>query len=451
MTRLAVAFEKILSKHLETGETHQEHNALVVAYSGGLDSTCLLLLARQFGLDHGVMVRAIHVNHQLSDNAAQWQHHCEGICTGLNIPFDVKTVLIDNNGESLEAAARQQRYNAIAQATLPSDLILLGQHKEDQAETLLLQLLRGAGPQGLSAMAEYYVNQYGCRLLRPLLDFSKAELRDYVVSAGIRWVEDESNDDKQYDRNFLRHEILPLLSERWPGAVSALARSVRHIQCHEQLLQQQVAQKYAALVIDGAQLNIPLLRQLSSDWQALVIKFWVKQRGHSQPSESVLQRVISDCLYCKVDAQPVVAWGGWQCCRFNDALFLFPQTDALTFDSVVITAANTQLPGGLGTIYFSDQKPENVHQALASFRLPRHTRASIEFDGYGRKFKPIGAAQSKPLKQWFKLWNIPVWQRRRTPILVVDGNILAVGNHITHRKNQNDDGSVSAYYYSWSH
>ncbi|HEV2320748.1 MAG TPA: tRNA lysidine(34) synthetase TilS, partial [Gammaproteobacteria bacterium] len=198
-----------------------------VALSGGLDSMVLLTaLAVERGGLPGEL-RALHVHHGLHPKADEWQRHCEVACASLGIPLEIRRVEVHPaTGESLEAVARERRYAAFREVVGADDLLLLAQHADDQLETFLLQALRGAGVRGLAAMPES-ASFSGLKLARPLLAYGRAELEAWARQQGLSWVEDPSNADTGFDRNYLRHEVLPRLKQRWPAAAETVSRSAR--------------------------------------------------------------------------------------------------------------------------------------------------------------------------------------------------------------------------------
>lgn len=209
--------------------------ALHVAFSGGLDSTVLLHLLIALSKRQPLPpIQAIHVHHGLQATADAWPEHCHQVCTALGVPLRVERVQV-RNGASLEDAARQARYATFTQILAPGEWLLAAQHRDDQAETLLFRLLRGAGVRGLAAMAPRRALGSGS-LLRPLLDVSRSQLEAYAQRHGLSWVEDPSNQDTHYSRNFLRAQVLPLLQARWPQAQASLARSAAHLAEAQQLL-----------------------------------------------------------------------------------------------------------------------------------------------------------------------------------------------------------------------
>ncbi|SFA73384.1 tRNA lysidine(34) synthetase TilS [Azotobacter beijerinckii] len=206
-----------------------------LAFSGGLDSTVLLHLVVRLGRQHGLPpLSALHVHHGLQVVADDWPEHCRQVCARLGVPLQVLRVRVEA-GASLERAAREARYRAFAEVLGEGELLLTAQHQDDQAETLLFRLLRGAGVRGLAAMPAVRTLGRG-RLLRPLLGVSRGELERYAVEQGLQWIEDPSNRDQHFSRNFLRHRVLPLLTERWPQAVRSMARSAAHMAEARELL-----------------------------------------------------------------------------------------------------------------------------------------------------------------------------------------------------------------------
>ena len=207
----------------------QQHNYLI-AFSGGLDSSALLLLFKQAQAQRNLHLRAIHIHHNLSPNADFWAAHCAQLCQQLKIPLIIERVQIQGD-KGLEANAREARYQAIARHIQPNEWLATAHHQQDQTETFLLALKRGSGVQGLSAMASQS-QLFGLSIFRPLLGFSRQQLQQFVQQQGIQWIEDESNQDSRYERNFLRNQVLPLLRERWPHFDQAVQRSAQH--CAEQ-------------------------------------------------------------------------------------------------------------------------------------------------------------------------------------------------------------------------
>ena len=235
-----------------------------VAFSGGLDSTVLLHLLAHLAKNQSLpALSAIHVHHGLLAAADAWPAHCQSICEALGVPLQVVHVQVQP-GASLERAARDARYGAFVEATQANELLLTAQHRDDQAETLLFRLLRGAGVRGLSGMPSQRPLGRG-HLLRPLLDVSRAELEAYATAHQLSWIEDPSNQDRQFSRNYLRHQVFPVLTERWPQAVATMARSAAHLSEAQALLDElaQIDLAEATTVNDFDWLGVPSLELAS--------------------------------------------------------------------------------------------------------------------------------------------------------------------------------------------
>lgn len=200
----------------------------LIAYSGGMDSHVLLHSIHDLRRQNPLLkIRAVHIHHGLNPNADYWVKHCSAICEQLNIELIVKTINVKKNKHSLEALARELRYQEFIKIINTDECLLTAHHADDQAETLLLQLFRGGGPKGLAAMPKYKNFAQGS-FLRPLLEFSRKDLYDYACKNQLNWIEDDSNENIGHDRNFVRHKLMPIITERWPGILTTLARSAEH-------------------------------------------------------------------------------------------------------------------------------------------------------------------------------------------------------------------------------
>lgn len=262
-----------------------------IAFSGGLDSTVLLhLLAHLAKTESLPALSAIHVHHGLQAAADAWPEHCRSVCDALGVPLEVVRVQVQP-GASPERAARDARYGAFIDATHTNDVLLTAQHRDDQAETLLFRLLRGAGVRGLSGMPGERVLGPG-HLLRPLLEVTRAELEAYAALHQLSWIEDPSNEDRQFSRNYLRHQVFPVLTERWPQAQATMARSAAHLREAQELLDE-LAQ--IDLVEAGScsnfdwlglqSLNLAVLEKLSAARQRNVLSYWLKTRTRLPDSD----------------------------------------------------------------------------------------------------------------------------------------------------------------------
>ncbi|MBU3671335.1 MAG: tRNA lysidine(34) synthetase TilS [Sinobacteraceae bacterium] len=301
---------------------------LCIALSGGADSVALLRalqqLRRRSARWRRLTIRAVHINHQLRPAARSWEQQCRRLCTALEVPLIVRRVRVPQGpGRSLEAEARRVRYAALTHALLPGELLLTAHHQDDQLETFLLQLLRGAGVAGLAAMGE--CTRLGERwLLRPLLAEPRSELETYARASGVSWVDDDSNVDERFDRNYLRHRVLPALRERWPAVATVVARSAAHLGEAQQLLREQ-AQADLERVAPQGPVELSALRSLSVIRQRNALREWLREADLPLPDRVHLERIRCELPAARADAQPFVRWGSVEVRRFRGALYALGQ------------------------------------------------------------------------------------------------------------------------------
>lgn len=287
-----------------------------VAYSGGVDSHVLLHALAPY------KPNVVHVHHGLSSRAGAWQQHCQQVSEAFELAFYTTRLAITcAPQESWEAKARAARYAYMASLMREGDVLVTAHHQEDQAETVLLQLLRGASPKGLSAMPMSAAFAQGL-LARPLLTVSKQSIRAYAQEKHLDWIEDDSNQDPKYARNYLRHAVLPLLTARWPSMAATLSRSARL--CAESSV---LLDEYAALLLarcdQGGYLSILSLKTLSRPQQKIVLRYYLQQYAMPLPSEVKLETLIDNVLYAKPDRHPQVCWPGVVVKRKKDVLMFF--------------------------------------------------------------------------------------------------------------------------------
>ncbi|TBU98989.1 tRNA lysidine(34) synthetase TilS [Phytopseudomonas dryadis] len=391
-----------------------------VALSGGLDSSVLLHLLVQLSRREALPpLSAIHIHHGLQAAADGWADHCQRLCDELGVPLTMRRVRVAE-GASLERAARQARYDAFAAALAPGEVLLLGQHRDDQAETLLFRLLRGAGVQGLAAMPPSRSLAAG-HLLRPLLDCPRQALSDYAQAHGLRWVEDPSNADLRFSRNYLRHRLLPLIGERWPAAVETLARAADHQREAALLLDELAQQDLAAAQIPPqtyawlglASLTLAPLRRLSPPRQRNAVRHWLRALTPMPDSEH---------------------WAGWQALleAAGDAAPLWPLKRG------VLCRADERLWWLCGDWL---QVPPAIDLPVVSgqwLALPGNGRARIKGElaagDWRLGYRQAGASMRLPgrgqrdLKRLLNERRLPAFVRGRLPILLCDGEVRALAN-----------------------
>lgn len=391
---------------------------LCVALSGGADSTALLAALAQLRRRCRFVLRALHVNHGLHPQAADWARHARQLGRRLRVPTRVLRVRVPRDG-SLEAAARDARYAALAGALHDDECLLTAHHLEDQLETVLLQLLRGAGVPGLAAMPERAALG-GVPLLRPLLPVPRPLLLAWLHARGLSWVEDPSNTDERFDRNYLRQRIVPLLLARWPAAAQTARRSAAHLAEAQSLLDRQTETQLGQAA-DGAALRVPLLRRLPGPQRRQVLRRWLTRRGLPVPDQSRLQEIALTMLDARADATPLVRWPGAEVRRHGALLHAMPPLPSLPAPKIWQPRRDAllELPGA-GRLRL---RPDR-HGNLCLDRWP--ARLQVRFRAGGEVLRT--AAGSQPLKDLLQRAGVPPWQRARLPLLYANRTLVAVAD-----------------------
>jgi tRNA(Ile)-lysidine synthase len=390
---------------------HGRHLAL--GLSGGMDSCVLLDLLVQAKLHIEFRLSVIHINHQISPNADAWEKFCADLSLHNRIPFSaIKVDVPRDSGLGLEAAARDARYQALM--ALDCDMIALAHHQDDQAETFLLQLLRGAGINGLAAMP---VSRHE-HILRPLLDTPRSEIVQYAQVRKLQWVEDESNSNLHFDRNFLRQQILPELAERFPGYRATLARTAEHIAAAAELLEQ-VAVEDARHAIDGRQLDVNALRAFSGERATNLLRWWIRQETGLILATSRLQNISRQLYEAKANARIECVIGAAVLRRYRDKAYLdfgktvAPYNIAWQGESVI------DLPDGSRIAFH-----RTVGQGIALERL--ESVLIVTNDRPEGRIKIAADRPSKSLKNFWQEQGIPSWLRGRTPFLTHRDSLVAI-------------------------
>lgn len=393
-----------------------------VAYSGGVDSHVLLHLLSQPAFSGLSALRAIHINHGLQAEAANWAMHCERVASEQGVAFQMVTTEVSiDSGLGMEAAAREARYQALSAALAADEVLLTAQHQQDQAETLLLQLLRGAGPSGLSAMRERS-ELFSMTVLRPLLHISKQDILDYAQQHQLQWIDDPSNADTQINRNYIRQQLWPKLSQRWPAAARTLSRSADHCNDAVDILNDMAALDASACKTATGGLSIAVLMRLSAARRRNLLRYEIESRQLPLPSTRVLQAIIDELCLAKADALPVVRWANAEAKRYQDTLLLqtqsgqdvFEQKDYLVNDTNEITLADGR------SLKWQQQTGQGLKAAALSAGL------TLRFRRGGERIQLSGQQQHKSLKKLFQTWQIPPWQRASVPLLFAGEELIAV-------------------------
>lgn len=401
-------------------------DSLVVAYSGGMDSHALLHVASNLKyVDKDIKVTAIHVNHNLNPNAKKWEEHCQKTCEELDIKLIIKSIqtkIAPKSGQSQEAIARDLRYKALSELLGSHDCLLTAHHLDDQAETLLLQLLRGAGPKGLSSMSARA--QFPTFiLLRPLLSFSEQELQNYASKNRLKWIEDESNTDINIGRNFIRHEVVPKIKQNWKGMLTTLSRTAENCREASALLYELAKEDYSKA--EGSKpftLSKQKLTALNEARQRNLIRYWLHLQAFPTPSKAKLEQIQKSVVESSYDATPLVSWRNTEVRRYCDDIYaLKPKGEIAEKQSIEWPLASipVKLPSNLGTLHFRSNLDQKSLDLLWK-------NISVEFRDGGERCKLRNRHMSHELKKLFQEWKIPPWQREFIPLVYRGEEIIYV-------------------------
>jgi tRNA(Ile)-lysidine synthase len=403
---------------------------IAVAYSGGLDSSVLLHLAAAFAREQGVRVFAFHIHHGISANADQWQAHCRAQSERAGAAFDTRNVtLVTKDKSGVEEAARVARYQALGQLCREhgAGLLLTAHHLDDQAETVLLQMLRGSGVAGISGMdsankAAELLGDAGLLMARPLLGASRGELEQYAQQEQVSFVEDESNSDTRYARNALRHKVMPVLAEFFPGFQERFARAAGHAQAAQRLLTVLANQDLAAC-LEGEYLSVPALRRLDPERIDNLLRHWLGLRGLRMPSSAWLFELRTQLIDAKYDAQLCVTHPDCHVRRYRDRVFLTPRRppfDENTGPQPFTWRGEDKLhfPQFSGSLFF------DVADVGFNAAWLREQALSVCLRSGGERVRLAWNRPAKSLKYHFQNMDIPAWERPYLPLVFAQEQIL---------------------------
>lgn len=392
--------------------------SILVAFSGGLDSTVLLhQLVQWRALHPDVALRAIHIHHGLSPHADSWVQHCESVCAQWQVSLVVERVHLEDDGLGIEAQARRARYQAFAQTLLPGEVLMTAQHLDDQCETFLLALKRGSGPAGLSAMGESSPFA-GTQLIRPLLAQTREALEAWARQHELCWIEDESNQDDTYDRNFLRLRVTPLLQQRWPHFAQAVARSAALCAEQESLLDELLASDLADCITSRGTLLLTPLMMMSGVRRAALLRRWLAGLNAPMPSRDGLERIWQEVALAREDASPSFRLGEYEVRRYQSQLWWVKSVDGQseTVISWLEWKTPLTLPAGLGSVQLI---------SAGDLRLPQADEVvSIRFKAPGL-LHIVGRNGGRKLKKIWQEQGIPPWRRDTTPLLFYGETLIA--------------------------
>lgn len=422
---------------------------LVVGLSGGVDSVALLHLFLQLRENTNINFSAVHVNHGLSQYATQWQNTLQTLCDELDVKLIVKQVSIQAQSRtSLEQQARDARYQAIADSLAPNSILFTGHHQSDQMETFLLRLMRGSGLTGLASMREISAfphasgRQKQLKIARPLLSVPKQNIIEFANAHGLTWVEDDSNTDEKFDRNYVRLSILPALFKRWPLAGKSINTATELLQQDTDLLNEYVEQDYLACVDKGFAhsshpshsqqeqpqknnvLNIERLTQLSLSKQKAVVRMFTYKQLSLYPALTVLNELLTQISACDTDSNIKLKVGEHFFRTHKQHLYLIakPKTAALSRD---LSALELMVNNNKWTVL-----PENAlyKEIKVNVSQIEQNNIKIKWARFEEKFQPNKNSGHKKLNKYLKEIGCPTWWRDQLPLIYINDRLIAVAD-----------------------
>lgn len=399
-----------------------------IAYSGGLDSHVLLHVLAAIKTELKLELIAVYINHGISPCADQWQEHCRHICENYGMEFRSYSVEISQKtDQGIEALAREKRYEIFGDLMKTDDLLLTAHHLNDQVETMLLQLLRGSGPDGLVGMPQSRKFSAGY-LLRPLLAYAKEYIHEYAFKESLYWVEDESNESNDYDRNFLRNKILPELFTHWPGALKTIQRAIAHqVDAKELIHEIATADLLSVCENDFAKINLQKFDALSCIRKKYVLRAWIKKNKLKIPNVHVIDRIIQEVILAHTDRNPGIEWHGAEIRRYREYLYIMPALPA--HDVQVRTPWNMQQTLQLtsGILSATSIIAGIADSGIRKDMLPEGN-VEVRYRQGGEKIRLPNREHTHDLKKLFQETGVLPWLRERIPLIYYEDILIAVGD-----------------------
>ena len=391
-----------------------------IAYSGGLDSHALLHYCALIPSINSKLT-AVYVNHGLQEDANNWEIHCKDQTAQLNVGFQALQVKINKHRKSPEEAAREARYQALRPLLKTDEVLLVAQHREDQLETVLLQLFRGAGVQGLSAMTE--ISSFGNgMLLRPLLDCSQQTLKDYALKKSLCWIEDPSNQCDDFRRNFLRNQIIPQLKTQWKNLDKTVSRSAEHCANAQILLKKVAASLLQSCLNSDNSLSIEMLLSIDQPQQALVVREWFDRLQLTMPSVTFIQQLFKTVIKAQKKANPILNCQQGCIRRYQNKLYYLKLNDDIYRSKIWENDKNSLQLSALTAVQ-KITAPSGISQ-----KKWHESNVSIRYRSGGEKIALPYRQGQHSLKKLFQEANIPPWEREKTPLIYFNDVLVAIAD-----------------------
>ncbi len=404
--------------------SHKKIKTMTLAFSGGVDSVVLLHLLYQLQKKHNFILKASHVHHGLSKNADKWVIFCEKLCRKLSVSLDVHHIkLPQKKSLGIEGEARRLRYEKLLQSK--SDVVVLAHHEDDQAETFLLQLIRGAGVKGLSSMAHFDDSR---RLWRPLLNTSRTDIESYAKKHKLKWIEDESNLNIDFDRNFIRLKVLPILKNRFSHIIKVISRSSAHLTEAQYLLDDLAKidlKNYLKSDNYKHKIKVKTLDKLSNPRAKNVLRYWLEINDQLMPSKDLLDELLRQVLTAKKDAELKIQLSkDFEIRRYKDEIYIVQKNQQGQKNYEIIWKGESEilLPNGT-QLNFKKVKGRGIN-----FKFLNDQKLKIRNRQGGEFFKPDSKRPTKKIKQLLQESDSPPWERESLPLIFIGGELAFVPN-----------------------
>ncbi len=396
----------------------EKNYEILVAYSGGIDSTALLYLANKFAQKEKIGLNAVHVNHNINIDSKKWENHCKFFCKKINVPLFLKNINIDlNSRDSIEEVARNKRYEAIHSIMKKNTCLLTAHHADDQVETFFYNLFRGSGVKGLSSMPEIRFTPKGLHL-RPFLGFNKNTLEDFVTRFNLEFINDKSNENTDFARNYIRSEVLPVVKKKWPNYSKTIQRAIANISNAQKLNLELALADFQKFKIDGNnnRMNIKA-RSLEENRFNNVIRFWIGQNNFKMPTLEQINSIKKDVFGAGKDKKPYFSCGTYEIHRFKDIVEIMSplkKHDPTVIykwrkdEDLIIPSLSVKL------------RWQNLEQ-----RLGREIKDNVEVR-FRHKGQNIKVNSTKSLKDYMREKNIPPWERDRAILIFINDEFKIV-------------------------
>ena len=397
-------------------------NKFCIAFSGGMDSTVLLHVMKNI-IDEKSQIRAIHINHNIVDNSKVWTKTCKSICKNFGIDIEIISLEVTHKGYGLEAAARDERYEKLKEKLYENEYLLTAHHEEDQMETVFLRMARGTGLDGLQGINEKYSFGEGI-IFRPMLEVSKTSVMDYAKEHQLKWVEDSSNQDTHFDRNFLRKKIIPQFRERWPSIASSVSR-LSQLSAQNIKILNQIAEEDIGPIANMNELPLAKLLDKSFERANNMLRYIILANGMSIPSMKTLQDGLKEMLDPETD-KSVIAWKDYCIRKYKNHLYFLSNSD-LEPNKVDVRipweiGKTVNLGENIGTI-----EATFIHGDGLSIEKCKN-KLTISYRQGGELIKPIGHRINKSLKNLFQENQILPWMRDKIPLIYYQDELVSVAD-----------------------